>query len=76
VVARAIEEAHRSTTYTSASTSGAANEATSYVGLAKPAGKALELLPPGYRVPRMQGGGQRDPAWVIFFVYNVITVEV
>ena len=28
----------------------------------------MELLPPGYRVPRVQGGGERDPAWVIFFV--------
>ena len=36
----------------------------------------MEPLPPGCRVPRVRGGGEGDPAWVIFFVDDAISVEV
>ena len=46
----------------SAGTSAAAKEATSHVGVAGSTEKAVEPLPPECRVPRVQGGGGRDPA--------------
>ena len=39
-------------------------------------GEGCGAVASGDRVPRMQGEGERDPAWVIFFVYDAITVEV
>ena len=76
VVASAIQEAHRSTTWASAGKSAAATEATSHVGVAEPTRKDVEPLPPGCRVPKVRGGGERDPAWVIFFVDDAISVEI
>lgn len=38
-------------------------------------GKAVDLLPPGCRVPSVQGGGERNPARVILFVDDVLSVE-
>ena len=57
-------------------TSAVAEGVTSHVGVAGTTGKAVELLPPGCSVPRVQGGGERDPAWVIFCVGDAISVEV
>ena len=62
VVASAIQEAHRSTTWASAGTSAAAAEATRHVGVAEPTRKDVEPLSPGCRVPRVRGGGEGDPA--------------
>ena len=56
VVASAIDEAHRATTWASLGTSATAKEGTRYVGFVGPTGKAVEPLTPGYRVPRVQGG--------------------
>ena len=39
-------------------------------------GKTVEQLPPGCRVPKVRGGGERYPAWVIFFMNDAISVEV
>ena len=76
MVASASQETHRSTTWASAGTSAAATEATSHVGVAEPTRKDVEPLPPGCRVPKVRGGDERDPAWVIFFVDGAIPVEV
>ena len=65
VVASAIQEAHRSTTWASAGTSAAVTDATSHVGVAETTRKDVEPLPPGCRVSKVRGGGERDPAWVI-----------
>ena len=54
----------------------AAEEATSQVGVKGPMGKAVEPLPPGCRVPTVQGRGKIDPAWVVFFVDDAISVDV
>ena len=74
-VASAIQEAYRSTTWASAGTSAAATVATS-VGVAEPIRKDVEALPSGCRVPKVRGGCERDPAWVVFFVDDAISVEV
>ena len=76
VVAGAIQAAHRATTWESAGTSAAAEDATRHVSVAKPTGKAVEPLPAGCRVPGIKGGGPGDPAWVVFFVDDAISVEV
>ena len=44
--------------------------------MAESTGKAVEPLSPGCRVPKVQGGGERDLAWIIFFVDDAILVEV
>ena len=75
LAASAIQEAHRSTTWASAGTSVAATEATSHVGVVEPTRKDVEPLPPGCPVPNVQGGGERDPAWVILFVDDAISVR-
>ena len=62
--------------WASAGTSAAATEATSHVGVAEPTVKVVEPLPPGCRVPQVRGGGESDPAWVIFFVDDAISVEI
>ena len=46
------------------------------MGVAESMGKAVEPLSPESRVPKVQGGGERGPAWVIFFVDDAISVEV
>ena len=74
VVASAIQEADWSTTWASAGTSAAATEATGHVGVAEPTRKDVEPLPSGCRVPKVRGGDERDPAWVIFFVDGAIPV--
>ena len=76
VVTSAIQDAHRATTWVSDGTLTVANEATSHVGEAESTGKAVEPLPPGCRVPGVQGGGERKPWWVKFFVDDAISVEV
>ena len=76
MVASAIKEAHRTTTWASAGTSAAATEATTRVGVVEPTRKDVEPLPPGCRVPRVRGVGERDPACVIFFVDDAISVEI
>lgn len=58
------------------SISSVANKATSHVGVAELTGKAVEQSPPGCRVPKLQDGGKRYPAWVIFFVADAISVDV
>jgi len=55
VVASAIQDAHR-VTWASAGTSTTVNESTSHMGVAESTGKAVEPLPPAYRVPRVQHG--------------------
>ena len=75
-MASAIQEADRSTTWASAGKSAAATEATCHVGVAEPTRKDVEPLPPECRVPKVRCGGERDPAWVIFFVDDAISVEV
>lgn len=62
--------------WASAGTSVEANEATSRVGVAESIGKTFEPLPPGCRLPKVQGVCDRDLAWVIFFMDNAISVEV
>ena len=57
-------------------TSAVATEATSHVDVAEPTTKDVEPLPPRCRVPKVWGGGKRDPVWVIFFVDDAISVEV
>lgn len=37
--------------------------------------KAVDPLPPGGRVPRIQGVGGRNSAWVILLVHDAISVE-
>lgn len=36
----------------------------------------VESMPPGCPVQRVQGRGERDPVWVIFFENDAISVEV
>ena len=76
MVASAIQEAHRVTTWASAGTSTAAIEATCRMVVAEPTEKAVETLPPGCRVPKVRGGGERDPAWVILSVDDAISLKV
>lgn len=45
-------------------------------GIVEPTREATEALPPECRVPKMQGGGEKGPARVIFFVDDIISVEV
>ena len=73
-VASAIQEAHRVTTWASAGTSATANEVTSHVGGPESTRKTVDPLPLACRVPRVQGGGDKDPVWVIFFVDDAISV--
>ena len=47
----------------------------SHVGVAGLTGSVVESLPPGDRVLRVQGRGESNPAWVIFIVDNLISVE-
>lgn len=72
----AIHETHQAVISASAGRLVAANEATSYAGVEDSTGNAVKPLPPGCRVPRVQGGGERDPACVISFVNNAISMEV
>ena len=76
VVASAIQEVHQSTTWASPGISVAATEATSHVGVLEPTRKVMEPLQPGCRVPKVRGGDDRDPAWVIFFVDDAVSVEI
>lgn len=41
-----------------------------------PTGKAVGSLPSGCRVPRVRGGGERDPAWMKLSVDSEISMEV
>lgn len=36
----------------------------------------MKALLPVCRVPNVQGGGERGPAWVAFFVNDVISMDV
>ena len=39
-------------------------------------GNAVEVMLQGCRVPKVQNVGERDPAWVIFFVDDAVAGEV
>lgn len=39
-------------------------------------GKGHQPLPPGRRVPRVQGNRERNPKWVAFFVDDAISLDV
>ena len=46
------------------------------VGVAEPTRKDVEPLSPGCRFLKVRSGGERDSAWVIFFVDDAISIEV
>ena len=46
------------------------------VGVAEPTRKDVEPLSPGCRFLKVRGGGERDSAWVLFFVDDAISIEV
>ena len=53
-----------------------AEATTRHVDVAGRTGKAVELLPPGFRVPRVQGVGKRHYSWIICLEDDAIYVEV
>ena len=65
-----IQKAHRVMIWKPVGRSAAAKEVVSHMGVAGSTGKAVYPLPPGCRVPRTQGEGERDTAWVIFFMFS------
>lgn len=48
-----------------------------HIAVVGPTGKAVQPMFSGYQVPRMQGGDENSPAWVIVFVddSNVVKVK-
>lgn len=63
-------------TWASVGISAEAEAATSHDVIAEPTGRAVGLLSSECGVPRVQGGGERDPAWVILFVDDPISVDI
>lgn len=59
-----IREAYRGSTWASVATSAGATK------------RAVARLPPVCRVPKVQDGGERNSAWLIYFVDDVISVEI
>lgn len=76
LVASAMHEAYRVATCASLVTSAATEEATSHMGVARPPEKIVKSLPLG--IPGVKGARRRksDPAWVMFFVDDAISVEI
>ena len=76
VIASAIQQAQRQTTRASATILAAGKEATAHVQVAGHTGVAVEPLPRGCIVAEAEGGGEEDPAWVVFFMDDAVSVEV
>lgn len=45
------------------------------MGEAEPTRKVVEPLPPGWRIPKVEGGGKREPVWIRFFMDDAISME-
>ena len=71
MVASVNREAHRTTTWASAED----EEVTSNAGVTGPTGKFVGPLPTRFRVPMVQGRGEKDPAWLIRSVDEAISAE-
>ena len=73
---RAIQQAQRQTTNASATILAPGKVATAHVQVAGHTGVAVEPLPRGSIVEEVEGEGEKDPAWVVFFMHDAVSVEV
>ena len=75
MIASAIQQAQRQTTKASTTILAAGKEATVHVQVAGHTGVAVEPLPRGCIVEEVEGGGEEDPACLVFFTNDAVSVE-
>ena len=72
----AMQHAQRHTTKSSASFSHAGDRAVAHVEIAPRTGRPVVAWPAECEVRPAEGGGANDPAFVVFFIDDAISIEV